>query len=465
VATNAGEAPPLERAVIRFVRDASVERLAKENRAAVSCLLRDQLAVQIGSSRLPWSRQVLSFARATSLPGRSSVVASDVKTSAVGAAFVNSTYGHGFEYDDAHRESASHPGPCVVATALAMGEELNASLDEVLAALVVGYEVYTRIGNLAAPDLLKSGFHPHAVLSTFGAAAVAAKLRRFDEETILHTLALAVSHACGVTEYSSTGGSIKRVHAGMGVRGGMLSAEMAHFGITGPRAFLSGNKGFFRTFLKRGPGAEPEHAFDPERGFEIQKIWLKPYCCCGCNHAYIDAVRPFAPRLSDITAVSARIQPSANVIVGNANANAWQPQTIENVQFSLPIQMAFTLLGRGNGFAVHKDYLEGKLDMDAVTRAARLVTLVEAPDLEERYRGKFVADVTIEFKNGTSEHVFVEDPIGTAEKPMPESEQDAKFVDLTAGVLGRDRTDALLGALRRLDSRTTVGQLTAMCAA
>lgn len=168
------------------------------------------------------------------------------------AAFVNGAYGHGFEYDDAHGPSASHPGSCVIPAALAIGEELGSSLEDVITAMVAGYEVYTRLGVLAAPDLLRRGLHPHCVLSNFGAAAVSAKLRGFDSETTLHALSIALSHASGTTEYTSTGGSVKRIHAGIGTRNGMVAADMARAGITGPRAFLSGNKGFFRTLLQRG---------------------------------------------------------------------------------------------------------------------------------------------------------------------------------------------------------------------
>jgi hypothetical protein len=134
---------------------------------------------------------------------------------------------------------------------------------------------------LATPDLLKRGFHPHAVLSNFGAAAVAAKLRKFDAETTLQALSIALSHASGTTEYTSTGGSIKRVHAGIGTRNGIVSAEMARAGITGPRSFLSGNKGFFRTFLQRGPG-ERADSVRADQPFEIGTVWLKAYCACYC---------------------------------------------------------------------------------------------------------------------------------------------------------------------------------------
>ena len=58
-----------------------------------------------------------------------------------------------------------------------------------------------------------------------------------------------VSHCSGTTEYSSSGGSVKRVHSGIGALNGIRAAELAQAGITGPTHFLTGKKGYFRTFL------------------------------------------------------------------------------------------------------------------------------------------------------------------------------------------------------------------------
>ncbi|RZL90054.1 MAG: MmgE/PrpD family protein [Variovorax sp.] len=457
--------PPLEQAVVRLVQELKYEHLNDAAHAGVNRLMRDQLALQIGTSRMPWSHQVLAYAISQQRPGRSRVAASALTMSAADAAFVNGTYGHGFEYDDAHGRSASHPGSCVIPAALAIGEELGSSLEEVITAMVAGYEVYARIGVLAAPDLLRRGYQPHAVLANFGAAAVAAKLRKFNAETTLHALSIALSHASGTTEYTSTGGSIKRVHAGIGTRNGMVSADMAAAGITGPRAFLSGNKGFFRTFVQREAGAGAQERFGFDKPFEIGTVWLKAYCACYCTHAYIDAVRSFASRANEIEEVHARIHPAFDVVVGTANANAYEPRNIEHVQFSLPVQVAFTLLGKGNGYSVHRDYLDGKIDMGPVMAMTRRIKITVEPELEKRYPGKFVADVTVTFRDGASEHVFVEDPIGTDVNPMPESEQDAKFMELTTDVLGVDRARVLLATLRTMDPRTKAADLAAMCAA
>lgn len=457
--------PPLEQAVVRFIQELKYEHLDGPAHAGINRLMRDQLALQIGISRMPWSQQLLQYAQAQQRPGRSRVMASQITMGAADAAFVNGTYGHGFEYDDAHGPSASHPGSCVIPAALSIGEELGSTLEEVITAMVAGYEVYTRIGVLAAPDLLRRGFHPHAVLSNFGAAAVTAKLRGFDTDTTLHALSIALSHTSGTTEFTSTGGSIKRVHAGMGTRNGMVAADMARAGITGPRAFLSGNKGFFRTFLQRSVADDAPARFAPQHSFEIAKVWLKAYCACYCTHAYIDALRPFAPHADTIADVHLRIAPHFNVIVGTVNANAYAPKNIEHVQFSLPIQAAFTLLDMGNGYLVHRDYLDGKLDMAPVIELARRIRITEAPELEKNYPGKFVADVTVSFQDGSSEHVFVEDPIGTDLNPMPEADQDAKFMELTLDILGRERATTLLATLRQLDPQMKAQALTAMCVA
>ena len=60
---------------------------------------------------------------------------------------------------------------------------------------------------------------------------------------------------------------------------------------------------------------------------------------------------------------------------------------------------------------------------DAVRQATgRTVKVAEAPDPEERDPGKFAADATIDFGNGTSRHVFVEDAIGADKDHMRGSE-------------------------------------------
>ncbi|MET9262144.1 MmgE/PrpD family protein [Amycolatopsis sp. NPDC004079] len=442
---------PVEEAAARLVTDLTFDAIPAEAVAGTRRLLQDQLALQVGSAALPWSQAVLEATRAAHVPGNAHVVATGDAMSAADAAFLNATFGHGFEYDDAHRSSSAHPGSCVISAALAVGEELGSDLRDVLTAIVAGYEVYTRIGKLANPDLLVRGFHPHGLLSTFGAAAVVAKLRGFDLETTGHALSIALSHASGTTEYTSGGGSIKRVHSGIGTRGGIRAAELAGAGITGPTTFLTGSKGFFRTFARREVGDEAAAAFGLDETFEISRVWLKPYCCCGINHAYIDGARQLTGDADRIESALLGIQTGGDVVIGNQNRNAYAPKIIEHLQYSLPFQFALSALGRGNGFSTHQAYLAGKLDLGEdsdVAALARKVKIEVRPDLDEQYPGRWVADLTVTYQDGTGEHVFVDNPAGTAENPMSQTDLDAKFHDVLSAALSEDQRAALLHAIK-----------------
>ena len=183
----------LEWAVAKFVVSFSARDIGADGLEAMKRLVKDQLAIQVGASQLPWSKQVRSFRRPRA--GGATIVAEGFKAAAADAAYLNAAFGHGFEYDDF--AGNAHPGCCVVPAALAIGEEIDANLEHVATALVVGYETYVRIGRLASPDLLNAGWQPHSVLANFGAAAVAAKLYQLNEEQTLHALAIALSHASG----------------------------------------------------------------------------------------------------------------------------------------------------------------------------------------------------------------------------------------------------------------------------
>ena len=190
------EQQTLEQAVARFVVSYGSKDIDGATRAAMKTLIKDQFANQIGAAQLPWSQQTRKFRNPR--PGKATIVGETGKVAAVEAAYINASYGHGFEYDD-YFDNA-HPGCCVVPAAFALGEEVGASLEETLVALVAGYETYVRIGRSGSPAVLNVGWQPHAVFANFGAAAVAAKLFRLDEQQTFHALAIALSRQAVIVE-------------------------------------------------------------------------------------------------------------------------------------------------------------------------------------------------------------------------------------------------------------------------
>ncbi|WP_168787890.1 MmgE/PrpD family protein [Paraburkholderia aromaticivorans] len=451
----------LERAVAQFVVNFSPRDISDGALEDMKRLVKDQLAIQIGSSQLPWSKQVRRFRDPRA--GDATIVAEGFKSTPADAAYLNAAYGHGFEYDDF--AGNAHPGCCVVPTAFAVGEHIGASLEQVATALVAGYETYVRIGRLASPDLLNAGWQPHSVLANFGAAAVAAKLYQLDEEQTLHALAIALSHASGTTEYASTGGSVKRAHAGLAVRNGIESVELARAGITGPLRFLTGDRGFYRTFIRKSVGTEAISDFRTDAPLQLQQMSFKAYCCCAANHAYIEVMANVREHAGEITRIDANIQTMADAIVGTRNAHIYAPRNIEELQYSLPVQMALSALGKGNGYRTHRDFLEGRLNLTAdseVIDFARKIHLTVSEALDQAYPRHFVADARVHFKDGSSEHLFQERATGSVLRPYPPAQFQAKLDELTHEVIGQRQADQLFGLIDAWEPTMSVRDITTL---
>lgn len=93
------------------------------------------------------------------------------------------------------------------------------------------------------------------------------------------------------------------------------------------------------------------------------------------------------------------------------------------------------------------------------------IHLTAVPQMDQQYPGKFVADLDITFTHGTTQHVFVEDPIGTAHNPIPRADQDTKFAELTHRVIGKQQAASLLQALDRLDPELAAADMAALTSA
>jgi 2-methylcitrate dehydratase PrpD len=451
------QAPSLERAAAKFVSQFSHTSIDDATFAAAKALIKDQFANQIGASQLPWSQRARAFRKPR--PGKATIAGEATTAVAIDAAYLNATFGHGFEYDDFFDNA--HPGCTVVPAAFALAEELGSSLQDTLVALIAGYECYVRIGRLGSPDVLNAGWQPHAAFGGFGAAAIAARLYGLDEEQTFHALSIALSHAGGPTEYASTGGSIKRVHAGICLRNGIEAAELALAGITGPQRFLTGNRGFYRMFAHKEVTDEARDIFAPETPNFMPGLSFKPYCCCAGTFPFIEAMERFQDRAADIERVEARIQTMTDAIVGTRNAQIYQPRNIEELQYSLPAQMALAVLGLGNGYATHRGFLQGEVDLSEGSRALDMTRRMKLTvDKALDAKPYFVADVTVHFRDGTTEHRYEERAKGSPLKPYKQGEHEAKLIELTESVIGRAQADRLFALVDRMDRACPVTDIT-----
>ena len=113
------------------------------------------------------------------------------------AAIINGAASHTVEFDDIFRDALYHPGASVISTALAAAEAEALSGEEFLRAIIVGYEISTRIALVMGRAHYKY-WHSTATNGSFGAAAAAASVFKLDRDQFANAIALAGTMAAGL---------------------------------------------------------------------------------------------------------------------------------------------------------------------------------------------------------------------------------------------------------------------------
>ena len=208
----------LTRRMATWACEQRFDNLGSETVEQLERLLIDHLACACGGAYLPWGRGLVNWAAPYAGTGESQVIGSTMRTSAPIAAFLNATAAHGMELDDTHDASLSHPGAAVMATALAVGADTNATGEDILTAMAVGYEMTCRAGMATGASILEFGFHPTALFGGFGACAVAARLYGLDRQGLEDAWGLLLSMIGGSAQFSQDprGTVVKRLHGGFG---------------------------------------------------------------------------------------------------------------------------------------------------------------------------------------------------------------------------------------------------------
>jgi 2-methylcitrate dehydratase PrpD len=438
----------------QFIADIKYRDLTPQVIEKTKDLILDQLGCQLAFATLPWNKAVFQYVRGkTGSKGESTIVYYMFKTTAEDAAFANATFGHGFEMDDTEMHTITHPGSVVIPSALAMGEMMKISGKELITAIVAGYEAMIRIG-LAARTSMERSFHGTSVSGPFGSAAAACKILGVDGATMANALGIAASESGGVSEYTISGGSVKRLHAGFAAQAGLKAALLAKNGLTGPSAALEGQKGFCQAFSNKCYIEEITAGLGKE--FRIMWTGNKPYCCCAGQHTAIDATQEITKkhplRPEEIAEVTIEQMPQEVRSVGNII----EPQDITAAQFSGRFGVALRLIKGSNGF---RDYTMENIKDYQILNLARRTRYVANENLKEKSSEAAPAIVTIKLKNGEVLQQRVDYAKGTIKNPMSKKELEDKFRGLASMTVSAEQVEKIIQTVTDLEELEDVIKL------
>ena len=369
----------------------------------------DTLAVTLAGTVAPSSAPVTRVLLSASGTPEATILAVGKVTSAWDAALANGTFAHALELDDAHRVGVLHPGAVVVPAALAAAEASNASGRRFLHALLIGYEVACRLGEVFRGSQFGPGVHPTALCGVFGAAAAAAVAMALDEDATVRSLGIAGTQASGLTEWRADGSWIKRLHPGRAAQSGVLAARLAREGFTGPASVFEGPGGFFKAFSFGEPidvGSMTRRLGEDYRALATA---IKPYPCCRFEHGAIDLAIEASNSdivLDDVTAVRVRLYRT------DVLSYHQQPKNVVDAQFNVPYAVAVALLRGGVSLA---DFTEEAIRDEEVLALCRLVEVVEDSDYTARYPEDYCVELCLRLEDGSEYRFFSECPSGDPE--------------------------------------------------
>jgi 2-methylcitrate dehydratase PrpD len=108
----------------------------------------DSLAAIISGSALDASKHGQQYVTGRPRSSEASICGTHFKTDVINATLANGMSAHADESDDSHEDSQTHPGCGVVPAVLSVGEWQGSSGEDIVKAVILGYEVTIRFGEL-----------------------------------------------------------------------------------------------------------------------------------------------------------------------------------------------------------------------------------------------------------------------------------------------------------------------------
>ena len=302
----------------------------------------DWCGVAYAAKKEPVSKIVSEMVKEENGVNQARLITTGHRVSSRGAALANGATGHALDYDDTHFLFVGHPTASALPTALALGEELGSSLEELLLAYMTGVEVSTRIGHILGYSHYNSGFHQTATTGSFGSTIVASKLLNLSEDETINALGLVSTRASGIKSQFGTMG--KPYHAGMAASNGIEAAKLSKLGFVSREDGMECDQGFFLThgWDKKLPNRAVENL---GADFLFPEIKYKFHACCHGLHSFLEALEELKQENNfnpdTIEEIAIETNPSWLKV-----CNIEKPKTGLEAKFSYKLTAAMSIYGK-----------------------------------------------------------------------------------------------------------------------
>jgi len=423
------------RGIATYVEGTRGRVVSDEEREGACRSVLDLVAAAAAGIAAPGPRAVRGVARATMAGGKMPVWFSGQTAGLAGAIWCNASAAAALDLDDGHRIARGHPGAAVIPAALAAAQETGAATPDLLAAIVVGYEVAVAVG------AARRFYANTGMWSGYGVVAALGYLRRTPPERLAHAFAIAAVNA--PNQLHAGAGPVYRAQEGSDVKEGipwssvtavnaLLLAEGGH---TGPLAILDNAEHFQLDGLVDGLGEQRY----------ITRNYMKFLACCRHVHAPVEALIGLLDRHGldphRIDEIEVATYSGALRI-----ANRPRPHGFTDIQFSIPYCLGLVAL---DGRDALLPLTEAAVDRPEVVAFAEKVSLRLDPELDARFPAETLSRVTLRSRGETFTSP-VTAPRGEASAAPSWSDLENKLLLASRFAASPAQQEELISALRRV---------------
>jgi len=355
---------------------------------------------------------------------------------AVNATLVNSLMIRALDFNDIYwKEDPSHPSDLIPA-ALSAGELADASMKDVIVAIVLGYEFEQRLCEFAVPGVRERKWH-HATLTQFVSPIVAGKMLGLTVDQMVN--AIGISGAHNHTIGCPTAGKLtmmKNTVDPMAVQSGVLAALMAKGGYTGTEAVIEGKEGFMDVF-------GPDWAIDKLVGnlgerFKILECGMKAFPTEALTHTHITAALKVVTK-NNIS--SDQIERVTITTIARAcdilfDPHKYRPESRETADHSLPYCIAAALVDHK---VTTQSFSDEKLKDPRIWAVIDKIKGEASVEFEKMFPAKQPSRVVIRTTAGKEYEEYIEYPKGDPREPMTINDLEAKFNALSSDLISPQR--------------------------
>jgi 2-methylcitrate dehydratase len=435
--------------IARFTAGVRYQDMPPEGVAAIKRLVLDAIGCALGAVGCDPAMMLAPLLRPATGPGdTASLLGSGRAVSVEGAILFNGTLLRYLDFMDVYwARDICHPSENIP-VALACAQSAHASGQALIAAIAAAYEVQVRLADAFSLEAID--MH-HVSAAGFVAPLIMGKLWGLGIDQTAHACALGgfrhLTHSALLHGRLSMAKSIGYAAPASEC---VMSTHLAARGFTGPLTVLE-RMGVHGLDLSPGTGSALRVSM---KRFPVQFTLQSP----------IEAALSLRNELrGDVSLVEElRVEVLADVCKRTADPAKFSPDNRETADHSMPCCVAMALL-------------DGKLDARAfaaerwrdadVRGLMRRIQVEPSQELEARWPKGRPARVTATLRGGAKRSVLVETPLGDAARPMTDAQVQHKFMDLAVPAIGKDKAEALVQEVGRLDQLADVGTVAALAAA